>query len=228
VYYNPEDAPLKDQKIVMEAISVCKSHKIKIIWSRTLWPTYEVKGFKESQMTDPNYYKVFISKVRTEAQSLGAEYTAVDTEPYGYFPFQKMFGNVLGKERFEAMQKAVDNATQKEGKFDFVLPVGGALKNLMYDAVIGLGKIKIAEHTYFDIPAKIHDNRRPYDVLGAYISIRKTNKAVPEAPYFTVQEILERQDLWRDRTGLMLYPKEDEIEAIADQLSQIKTIVPRE
>ena len=65
-----------------------------------------------------------------------------------------------------------------------------------------------------------------FDIFGAYISTTKQNRKNPKTPFFTAREILERQDFWRDKRGLMLYPKEDEVEAVANQLSQIKTIIP--
>lgn len=227
-YLNPDDAPLQNQKKVMDAISVCRSNNAKIIWCRALWPIYNVEGWTETRLTDPNYYKSIIQTIFSEAKILGAEYTAIDIEPYGHFPYIEMFWKPLGKEKFKAMQDAVKIATDDVGKFDFVLPVGGAFKYQMYDAIIGIGKYRIAEHTYFDIPAKLRDKKRPYDVLGAYISVRKENAAYPEAPYFTAQEILERQKLWSSKKGLMLYSKEDEVEAVAEQISKIKVIVPRD
>ena len=96
--------------------------------------------------------------------------------------------------------------------------------------IVSLGtgslKIKIAEHTYYNIPFLHNDKRRPYDVFGAYVNTVTTNEKYPDRPYFTPREILERQDLWTHKKGLMLYPKEDKVRQVSEMLADITYVEP--
>lgn len=229
LYLHPLDAPLKGPVLVKvrEAVEVCKKYKTKIIWFRTLWPTYKVKSFTEQMLYDENYYASLIRIIREEAQTLKADYVGIDTEPYGYFPYKKKFKKQpLSQKNYEQMQDAVNLAMQSVGAVDFLTPAG-RLRGKMFDAVSGLGNMKIAGFTYYDAPWTVSDPNTPFDIFGAYVSISKHNKAAPKYSYFTAREILERQKLWSHKKGVMLYPKDDEIEAIAEQISKIKEIVPR-
>lgn len=231
LYLHPLDSPIEGQvlKKVKKAVDVCKKYKVKIIWCRTLWPTYEVRGFRRSDFFDPRYYVEAIEKIRFEAKVIGVELTCVDNEPYGYFPFKSEFGKSWTKKNFNAITGAVKEAVSKTGQVDFVLPsyAAAVFPNHPYNALVELGKWKIAEHTYFDIPKKIMDKKRPYDVLGAYVNISKKNVKVPSAPFFTLEEILQRQELWAHKKGLMLYPYEGNVEQIAEMLSKISDVQPK-
>ena len=226
LYLHPLDAPLKGPALVKvrEAVEVCKKYKTKIIWCRTLWPTYKVEDIRKDSFFSPNYYITAIEQVKLEAKNIEADFTAIDTEPYGYFPFKSEFRKAWSDKDFNAVVQAIKEATAKEGQVDFVLPSYGPFKNHIYNALVELGKWKIAEHTYFDIPAKIKDKKRPYDVLGAYVNISKKNVKVPSAPFFTPEEILQRQELWARKKGLMLYPYEGNVEKVAEMITKISNI----
>ncbi len=230
LYQHRLDAPLTGAMLdrTMQAAAVCKKYDTKIIWARTLWPTHNVESFRYSDFFDPNYYARAIKEVQLEARAIGAEFTGIDIEPYGSFPFKKQLlrGGVGSGKEYEPLVSAVKEAVSMSGQVDFVMPTYTASPRYIYNVVVELGKWKIAEHTYFDNPKKINDRRRPFDIFGAYISTTKRNRRNPKTPFFTAKEILERQELWAHKRGLMLYPKEDEIKAVANQLSQIKTIVP--
>jgi hypothetical protein len=230
LYQHRLDAPFTGVMLdrTMQAAAVCKKYGTKIIWVRTLWPTHNVESFRYSDFFDPNYYASAIKEVQLEARAIGAEFTGIDIEPYGHFPFKKQLlqGGVGSGKEFKSLVSAVKEAVSMSGQVDFVMPTYTASPRHLYNVVVELGKWKIAEHTYYDNPKKINDRRRPFNIFGAYISTTKRNRRNPKTPFFTAREILERQDFWRDKRGLMLYPKEDEIKAVANQLSQIKTIVP--
>jgi hypothetical protein len=227
LFLNPQDAPLPKLNKARQAIKVCKKHNVEVIWARTLWPSYEVKNFRRHDMSDPNYYKSFIDTIRAEARILGADYTAVDTEPYALFPFKEIKMYPLRQEEFDVIKVAVDEAVAEKGQLDFVAPAGGALANHIYNPLSLLGRLRVAEHTYFDIPRKIKDKKRPYDVFGAYINVTKQNPQYPKAPFFTPEEILERQDLWGHKKGLYISANHKDMEKVAEMLSKIKYIKPK-
>ena len=228
LFLNPQDAPLPKLNKARQAIKVCKKHNVKVIWARTLWPSYEVRNFHRSDMSDPNYYKNFIDTIRAEARILGADYTTVDTEPYALFPFKEIKKKPLNPKEYDAIKDAVQKAINEKGQLDFIAPAGGAYPYRIYEAVRDLGKLKVAEHTYFDIPRKIKDKKRPYDVFGAYINVTKQNPQHPKAPFFTPKEILERQDLWGHKKGLYISANHKDMEKVAEMLSKIKYVEPKD
>ncbi len=225
LYSNTQDTPLKKQENAWGAVNICKKYKIPIIWCRCLWPSYG-RNFPRSGLFEQAYYENTIEQIRREAKILGAEFTAIDTEPYGYFPFKAELRKGFNKKDFDKMKQAVDGAIRKKGQLDFALPAAYAEPTHPYNALIQLAKIKIAEHTYYNIPALHNDKRRPYDVFGAYVSITTKNETYPDRPFFTLKEILERQDLWGHKKGLMLYPREDEIPQVVEAMNKITYIEP--
>lgn len=231
LYQHRLDAPFTGVMLdrTMQAAAVCKKYGTKIIWARTLWPTHNVESFRYSDFFDPNYYINAIEGVRLEARAIGAEFTGIDIEPYGRFPFKKQLlnGDVGSGKEFELLVSAVKKAASKSGQVDFMMPTYTRSPKHLYNIVAELAKWKIAEHTYFDDPKKINDRRRPFDIFGAYISTTKRNRRNPKRPFFTAKEILERQELWAHKHGLMLYPKEDRIERVAEMISTISSIHPK-
>jgi len=226
LFLNPQDAPLPKLNKARQAIEVCKKHNVKVIWARTLWPSYEVKKFRRSDMSDPNYYKHFIDTIRAEAQILGADYTAVDTEPYALFPFKEIKKQPLKEKEYKSVRSAVRQAVSEKGQLDFVAPAGGAFLNHIYHPLSLLGKLRVAEHTYYDIPKKIKSKRRPYDIFGAFVNVMKYNEKHPRAPFFTPREILRRQDLWAHKKGLFISANHKNMQQVAEILSEIQYISP--
>lgn len=234
LYLNPQDRPLSKADNARMAIKVCKKHNVKVIWARTLWPSYgeyidgihTAENFPRAKMFTPSYYEDIIEQVRQEARVLGAEFTGIDTEAYAYFPFNRELKKRFSKEDFDAMKDAVEKAVEEKGQLDFVLPAAYVAPTHPYNALIQLGKLKIAEHTYYNIPSLHNDKRRPYDVFGAYVNTTTKNPKYSDRPYFTPKEILERQDLWAHKKGLMLYPNDSERLQVAEMLSRIAFIEP--
>jgi hypothetical protein len=226
LYLHPADAPLAKLDKARRDIAICRKRGVKVIWARTLWPNYEVKYFEKRFMSDPNYYRKFIDTMRTEASILGADFTAVDTEPYASFPFLEVRGKPLSKEEFAAIKNAVEQAIKEKGQLDFLAPSCGYFPFHIYDAVKELGKLKVAEHTYYNIPNKINNPNFPYDIFGAYVNVTAYNKDHPSAPFFTAQEILSRQDLWATKKGLFISANHNNIKKVAEILSEIKQVTP--
>ncbi|MFH0982959.1 MAG: hypothetical protein V2A79_15675 [Planctomycetota bacterium] len=226
LYLHPLDRPLAGQPEVLEAVKLCKKHQVKLIWARTLWPSYEVMTIQRSTIFDANYYAGVIEQIRTEARSLGAEFTGLDAEPYVHFPFLTEFRDgELSPTDYEAMVQALEKAVAEKGQVDFLLPSASLRPRSMFNAARLLGKLTIAEHTYYDVPGK-RDDGRPYDIFGAYLNVTKDNPTHRPSPFFTPAEILERQDLWTHKAGLMLYSREDRVEEVAEMLSQITRVQP--
>ena len=226
LYLNPMDVKLANVSNVLEAVKLCREQGVKIIWCRTLFPSYEVKLFKRQDLFDPNYYKTTIDQVREEARILNADFTAIDTEAYVYFPYKLEFREPINKVDFNKMKQAIDAAVAAKGQVDFVLPAPSMAPTQVTNAEIRLGKYKIAEHTYYNIKGISKNPKRPFDIFGAYIRTTTRNDIYPDRPHFTPKEILERQDLWGGCKGLMLYPYEKEVDKVAAMLSQIKYIEP--
>jgi hypothetical protein len=220
-YLNPDDASLDSLRGAKESIKICAKYNAKPIWARTLWPTYNTKKIRSNSLSDPNYYKNFILTLRKEAKILGVDLIAVDSEPYGSLPFKLATNSPLSPQEFEKMYTAVQKAVGEVGPLDFVLPSGRSGGKHYYDVARLLGKYKIAEDTYYDI-VRSKNASETFDVFGAYVSLSKKNKKIPEAPYFTVLEVLSRKDLWGPKQMMMIYPKEDEVAAVANQLSALQ------
>jgi hypothetical protein len=224
-YFNPYDDSFGKFKGVRDAVKICKDNNVSVIWCRGLWPSYDVNWFKEELLYDHNYYENMIDTIRKEAVALGAEKTAIDTEAYVYFPFKKqLMGKPLEKDMFDKMLNAVNEAVKVKGQLDFVLPTFSSQQYSCYNTLVNLGKYKIAEHTYYNVPSPPRDKKIPYDIFGAYVSVTPQNEKYPDAPYFTIRQILERQDLWSDKKGLMLFPRETQIAEVVEDLASIKTI----
>ena len=228
IHLHPHDVKLQDILLqTLKAASICKKNGVKIIWARALWPSYEVKNLRKTILFDSNYYKNFIDEILEEARIIGAEFTGVDTEPYAFFPYKDIKKIPLSRKEFIAVKQAVESAVSDKGKIDFLMPASGASPTHIYNALLPLAKLRIAEDTYYDIPSKLKEKNRPFDVFGAYVNVSKENPKYPKAPFFTLREILvERRNLWRHKEGLMLYPKEDKINQLAEMLSRIGSIEP--
>ena len=88
-YMHRADASWRKKIAVRQAIEITKKSNAELIWCRNLWPYYNNKGVTEDTIFDPNYYINEIQQLRSEAKTMGAQYTAFDMEAYGYSPLQK-------------------------------------------------------------------------------------------------------------------------------------------
>ncbi len=152
---------------------------------------------------------------------------AFDPEPYVNCPVKAIANYTLSEARFKVLNNAIQAAIKTEGQVDFVIGAGIIYPWHPYNATKSLGKLTITGHTYFDVPWRLNDNRLPYDIFGASVSITKGNKKFPEEPYFTPREILERQHLWSHKKGLFIFPGDAEnAAAVALEFSKIRFIQP--
>ncbi|MHC4122471.1 MAG: hypothetical protein ACYSSI_02770, partial [Planctomycetota bacterium] len=205
LHLHPLDAPLPDEK-ADRAIEICRKNNVPFIWCRTLWPTYKNADLlQEKDLYQPENYINILNRIKFEASVLGTAYSAVDTEVYGNNPLRRYYKQKLPGELYEKISAAIQKTMEQTAPVDYVLPSMGYYEMHIYDILANLGRLKIAEHTYYDIPSKLADNRLPHDVFGAFLSITKKNKKHPKAQFFTVEEVFERSSLWKDKHGIMLF-----------------------
>jgi hypothetical protein len=215
-----------------QALEVLRKHKnVKVIWCRWLFPGHKLDKFKFEDIFDPQYYVRQIRQIKEEAKIIGADFVAFDSEPYANCPLQILPHRKLLEPRFNILRDAIKTAVKTEGQVDYIMPADFQLKGRyrhLYSATFVLGKTVIAEHTYRDVPRMREDKRRPYDIFGAYVSIKKEDPQKTTMPYFTPREILERQNLWAHKKGLFIFPGIGikNITAVAREFSKIKYIQP--
>ncbi|RME41605.1 MAG: hypothetical protein D6788_00885, partial [Planctomycetota bacterium] len=185
---------------VLEAIDVCRQAGVKVIWSRHLWNNYtELQTLED--VFDPAFYIDALTQIVTEAEALGADFTAVDGETYDGSPLYQYFREDLSEEDFAAMQAALEAAAEVV-RVDFVYPAGSHFRPMRATNLYPiLGGVRIAENTYFDMPNRNCRISYPYDVFGAFVSPLTERPSNPDAPYFLPQEILRRRYLWSAADG---------------------------
>ena len=201
-----------DSPEVLEAIDIAREAGLKVIWSRWLWHAWE--DFQDLEDTfDPDFYAAAVIQVQTEAAALGADYTAMDCECYGPSPLNDYLDAAIPEDNFIAMRAAVEQAAA-EHQVDFVYPSGafGGSTNPVHIYPL-LGRIRVAEGTYYDIPQKLCWATAPFEILGAYVQPTTERHDNGHAPYYLPQDILRRRYLWSQRdgaagvtNGLFLYP----------------------
>jgi hypothetical protein len=212
-----------------KCLKYCRERNVEVIWARWLYPGYKFKGFSFKDAFDSQYYIRRIQQIRKEARLMGIDLVAFDAEPYGHSQLNRLKPDKqinLSEAEFEALNDAVKTATNVAGQVDFVLPSGAMTHRHLYNATHHIGKFAISEYTYYDNPWRLKV-KVPYDVFGAYVSVKKENKKHPDLPYFTPREILEKQKLWSHKKGLFIYPgMPKESGAVALEFSKIKTVKP--
>ena len=216
-----------------KVLTLCKDNGVEVIWLRFLYPGYRFRGITTFRsICDASYYAQRIRQVKKEGKRMGVSLVALDAEPYGQSPLKplKMPKTYkLTPEQYNALNNAVQTGVRAAGKVDFVLPAVSPYSRHLYNATPALGKLVISEHTYRDIPWKLKDKRRPFDVFGAYISIKKDNPTHPDGPgpFFTPREILARQDLWAQKKGLFIFPGYgDRLVEVVHEFSKIGKVRP--
>lgn len=222
-----DNPPYHTKPFVKETIRLCKQKGVKVIWTRWLYPGYKFEKFDNKDAFDAMYYVKQIRLLRQEARQIGADLVAFDAEPNAYATMKSLKHRKLSRDEFERMQNAIKKAVEMEGPVDFILPAGKSYTRHMYNATRYLGKYVVAEFTYYDRPISPGYSKIPYDIFGAFVSIRKENKDHPHLPFFTPREILERQDLWAHKKGLFIYPGHTKNTVpVAVEFSKITSIWP--
>jgi hypothetical protein len=217
----------KQEPMIPQCIDIAKRFNVKVIWSRSVWPYYVNDDVRLSYFFDAEYYINEIRILRQEAKALGAEYTSLDTEVYGYSPMQQYWRNrfELTPQQERSLKSAVDTVISTAGQVDFIYPGGYVRGKHPANVLAGLGKIRIATDTYLQDDARLQSIRYKYDIFGAYVNTVRSDGEY-KWPYFLVSDIFNRSDLWAGKKGVMLYPKEHNSEAVARELVAYSRTLP--
>jgi hypothetical protein len=228
-YMHRADVNWSEKPSVLKAIAVTKKSGAKLIWSRNLWPYYNNTGIHPELLFDPNYYIREIRNLRFEAEQMGADYVAFDTEPYAYSPMKvyKERKKILKTEDIQRIELVIREVVKKEGKVDFVYPGGSEGKTMPYNSLAELAKYRISESTYYANYPRIKGLRSPYEIFGAYVNTEPGNPGHPKSPLFTIRQVFEDSWLWSQKDGLFIYPKEGRSLEVARALVAYARSLPK-
>ena len=197
---------------ILLAMSRCRAAGVKVIWSRNLWNVFEDLQTLADTF-DPAFYVAAMVQTNEEAAQLGADFSALDCETYSGAPLDAYLDTNLPEENLAVMRLAISAAAQLV-QVDFVYPSGAAFNPQRANNLYALmGRTRIAESTYYDMPHKICRIDYPYEVFGAFV--RSTTQRTPagDAPFFLPHDIVLRRYHWSQAdgapdgvNGLMLYP----------------------
>lgn len=211
-YRSRKDGAWNSKPWIREAIKIVKQSDAKLIWSRNLWAWYAVEGAKFEDMMNPFHYAKEIENVRAEAKEMGADFTALDVEPYANSPMRKY---MLGKKRiklsakeYQQLKNVIKQVLRLVDKVDFIIPSGWwgySGHNHPFDIFAELGKIRVCTNTYYDNANSIKAVPYPYDIFGVHLNTIKYHERNPIDPHFLAPEIFERSQLWSHKKGLFIY-----------------------
>jgi len=221
LYMHRADRDWKANRDVQEAIKIVKKSDAKLIWCRCLWVLYAIENSKHSDLFDPLYYIQEIQNLRAEAKEMGADFVALDAEPYGHSPMKYyLFGNRLDGQQKEQLKLAVRRAVGVVGKVDFIRPGGSANRGGPAEILAKLGKYRFSgiSKSVNALKHKPPYEVYPYEIFAAYLNTFKKDTGEPQFTYFLVPEIFENSHIWSDKEGLLLYPREKNTLAVAREL----------
>ena len=215
---------------VEEAIELVKKSGAKLIWSRSAWPWYKVENTKVGEIFSAQYYIYLIASLKKEANDIGADYCALDFEPYANSilkPYLRSRDRIqLNKSQKFELQKALAETVKVIGKVDYVLPAASLDQNHPYNLFASLGDNLISEHTYYDDPEQIKKIKYPYQIFGAYLNHTKENKNSLTKPYFLANEIFEKSNLWSQKKGVLIYTSSKQSLQVAKDLVRYSKTLP--
>jgi len=224
-----KDRDFRRQTNALAALKVAKAFGVKIIWARPLWPLYAIQDSSAEDIFDRDYYVREIRMVRAEARQVGADYTALDSEAYGYSPTKKYLRgrNKLTAGQLARLKQVIAEVVQAVGKVDFALPAGVVQRPRQPSRYIAqIGRYRVSETTYYDNEKLMAKIDYPYEIFGAYLDIQKKNEKFPTLPFYLVPEIFEKSERWSRCKGLFLYSREHHAHAVAQQLVAYARTLP--
>lgn len=206
---------------IISTINILKNKNINLIWCRPLWPYYNNNDLTIDNILDPNYYINEIDILKAEGKTLGANYIALDTEPYGYSPLKIYLKHEhrqrLSGQQWQQLQDTVTYALELTRGVDFILPAGSSDCDHPYNILAQLGQYRISENTYYDKP--VHECPAvTYHITGVYVSLDKSNSKTPNCPYYTISDLFQRKHLWNNRRGIFIYTSSSSSLGVAKEL----------
>ena len=215
-----QDAPLDQADEAKAAIEWIHAAGKKVIWTRTLWPYRPTETVKPATLFDPNYYINEIQILRQEAQTLKADYIALDTEPYGQ---SGMRASLKSDDPWDSslqvhLSGVIQQVVQQAGAVDFILPGGSLRDDHPYNILARLGTYRISENTYYANDKIIRSIRYPYEIFGVYLKTQPQNQNYPDLTFYRVPDVFDQSQRWSKRRGVLLYTDKDHAEAVAHDL----------
>jgi hypothetical protein len=227
---NPADGLWHAKLNVREAIKTVKKSGAKLIWGRDLWARWIVKNAKAEDLFDTQYYIKQILLLRAEAKEMGADFVFLDTEAYGNSPMIPYMQHriKLTDQQHEQLEQVIEKVIQTTGKIDFIAPAGWLFPGHKhpYDVLAKLGRLRIAENTYYDNPEQTNAIKYPYEIFGVSLNTTKKHERSPHNPHFLASEIFERSQLWSGKKGVYLYTSLENSLAIAEDLVAYSKTLP--
>ena len=214
------DYNYRTSKEIKNIINTIRTNQVYIIWTKPLWPVDKIKDISGDMLYSSEFYLNEIKTIKLEAKEIGADYTCFDTEPYGRAPVKKYFkGSPQLKANNILLNDAINGATASCNCVDFILPAGSVHARSPYQIIARLGRYKISEDTYYFYKEKKYERiKYEYDILGIYIPF---NRNLKFSRNNTIGEIILRGLSISKNIGILLYPKEDSIQMIANTICQL-------
>lgn len=204
------------------AFQICRQYRAKTIWSRHLWNNFG--DFQTlADTVDAKFYAGAIAQILSETTALGADYSAIDGEPYSGTPLDHYLDVDLSQAAFTAMGAAIQ-AAALQGQVDYVYPAGTHGRPMRVNNLYPpMGRIRIATSTYWDVPHKNCRITFPFDVFGVNIQPTTLRPGAGTNPYFLPHDIIHRRYLWsaadgaeNNVNGLFLYPGSQPYEPVEE------------
>jgi len=222
LYMHRNDADWRSSEKALAAIDLVKESKAKLIWCRDLWPYYKLKDVQAEDLFDPNYYVTEVKQLRTEAEEMGADLVALDTEPYGDSPLKKYIKNkqAYTAGNFRTLTTTIESALKRLDKVDYVLPAGSTARLHPYNLLSQLGVNRISETTYYNRSDRVARIKYPFEIYGAYVRPYRRNPEHTLLPFYLVTDVFEQSQIWAHKRGVMLYTDGKHCERTALALGQ--------
>ncbi len=221
------DALNEHRDAVRDIVAMTKQAKAKVTLVRFLWPT-QPDVARLYRLFDVNHYVREITLLREEAQEIQADFVGLDLEPYNSATEIRQW---FRKEReapdpdVERLNAVVAAAIWFTGQVDYVYPGGNPSPYSPYNTLARLGEKWIAQSTYYDTTWTRQVKHR-YEIFGAYLNTTPVNERHLGSHFFTAETIFEKSELWSDKLGVFLYPKEDKAQEVAEALLAYRRQLP--
>jgi len=211
----------------LEAIKIAKDAGVNVVLVRYLWPSK--KGYISGDaLFDKSYYIEETTKLRAEAKSVGADFVGFDIEPYGRSEVKHFFKGKNGLPGYDRwrLKNTVKKVIETCGKVDLIYPAGSVRRGNPYNILATMGRFRMSEHTYYNNEANRRAINYPYEIFGAYVNTTRKNELHSHLPFYLVSEIFDRPELWSEKKGLFLYPREGNSNAVAKALEAYGKSLP--
>jgi hypothetical protein len=154
-------------------VRLCHEHEVEVEHGRWLYPCRRgLAGWNYRDIFDPKFYWQTIDRLIHEANGLGADGTALDTEPYANSPL-KAARRDWDSFAERAMQEAVQAAVDDGAWVDTLMPARAKPEDgaSIYNATTPLGNV-LAKYTYWYWGAKYVPPlaTRPFSMPSIYVT----------------------------------------------------------